>query len=1281
MTISDAARTRMRTVGIRVLTVSVAAVLVVTGGVTVPGATADPAPDEPGVFYSSVEYAPGWIESISGPIYPILLGSATASPATYAPGSTVTVTVTVQYPIDHCEGTFGNGDPRSRDAGTEHVSINWNGAELVSYGPTEDDRFYVYHSTGNAEWVIPISIGPADEYIQNGETFTASFIAPDSDELPVVSLQAKKLQADACTSTLGHGDITLHGGGLPFGVGFDPVAAFTFAPSPDDPLEIAFHNASTDPQDDPDDLTYRWDFNDGETSTEQHPTHVYSSPGTYTVTLRVTNSFGGITETSRTVVIEGGLVVNSTGDAPATDAAATGCDTGSTVGDAPECTLRAALETVTNDGGGEITFDIDAGGVPTITVGADPLPAVPGDTTIDGTSQAAGQVAIDGAGTETLLSLTGPGTTVEGLVLDNASTAISVDGGEGAVITNNVIGADATGMTPGSVDDGVTVTSGNNVVVSENVIAAGNGLIAANVAAGAQFIDNAVGVQKGGGAALGETSFGILAVGPDAVVRGNTVHASLIGIGIVSAQAAGAEVRGNRIGVAGAADVVLDGNGQGVRVDGTPDVVVAENVISSPRDDVNGDIGAVVVTGGQQGGEEVSGDRIRLVFFNHNGTELDSPVTATNVTITDNVIGDSAVTGGDDVSGAKTGILAWDEPSNVTVHDNVIAGPERGVEIYGGSGHSVLGNRIGVDTSDAPHPVESVGVLLDGATNSAVGAAGQGNAIHTALLGISLTGGSTEGLVVANEVTASGDEDTTCIAIGGDSDNVAVQENTVIDCAQGVAILDAIGGSAERNVVQDATVGLLIEGDSTTASTNIVLGATLQAFIVGAEDVTLEDNLIGTTSRNGEILPFDGGGISFLEGSGTVRNNVIVGAGGSGIAVNTTDVVTLRGNRLEDIGQRPIVAPNGPDEPTIDAVVQTTGPDGSTRTTLVVSGLPDGDAGELEVFANDDCDPDGEAAKVLGVVKTKKVDRTTMIVQLIDRDDDNFTATYTDTTGTTSELSECESITDYPDSDGDGSVDPIDDLGGGAGDPTRGVVITDDAQILQVSTDAGQLTGLAAVDDPAPGGHPGVDLPYGTVTFTVEGLEPGASANVTFLVIDGDAMQPGSTYWKFAPPSPAAAPSWFDFSFDENTGLGAQTLDPVDLPGLGFRRPLQVSLRDGALGDTDGFPNGTIVDPGAIAGPTGTDPGDPGNDPATTGPVDEEDPSTTGGGPDDESVQTPEVPAGASDRPEPPRGSLPRTGAPLLALTMLGAAFLFMGSACWRTALTRRRRRRHWTAP
>lgn len=54
------------------------------------------------------------------------------------------------------------------------------------------------------------------------------------------------------------------------------------------PFSIAFTNASTGPGT----LSYLWDFGDGTTSTAQNPTHLYTTPGSYTVTLTTTSSVG-----------------------------------------------------------------------------------------------------------------------------------------------------------------------------------------------------------------------------------------------------------------------------------------------------------------------------------------------------------------------------------------------------------------------------------------------------------------------------------------------------------------------------------------------------------------------------------------------------------------------------------------------------------------------------------------------------------------------------------------------------------------------------------------------------------------------------------------------------------------------------------------------------------------------------------------------------------------------------------------------------------------------------
>jgi PKD repeat protein len=67
-----------------------------------------------------------------------------------------------------------------------------------------------------------------------------------------------------------------------------PIANFTSTiKNVTNPLSVNFNDTSIG-----DIWTYQWNFGDGNTSTEQNPTHVYAKAGTYTVQLTVTNISG-----------------------------------------------------------------------------------------------------------------------------------------------------------------------------------------------------------------------------------------------------------------------------------------------------------------------------------------------------------------------------------------------------------------------------------------------------------------------------------------------------------------------------------------------------------------------------------------------------------------------------------------------------------------------------------------------------------------------------------------------------------------------------------------------------------------------------------------------------------------------------------------------------------------------------------------------------------------------------------------------------------------------------
>ena len=92
-----------------------------------------------------------------------------------------------------------------------------------------------------------------------------------------------------------------------------PSAGFEIAQSAVDFLEYTFTNTSTDGE------SYTWDFGDGNTSTDESPTHVYAEPNTYTVTMEVTNASGLSTVLSKPIDIQAPVTADFTYEIDGTD--------------------------------------------------------------------------------------------------------------------------------------------------------------------------------------------------------------------------------------------------------------------------------------------------------------------------------------------------------------------------------------------------------------------------------------------------------------------------------------------------------------------------------------------------------------------------------------------------------------------------------------------------------------------------------------------------------------------------------------------------------------------------------------------------------------------------------------------------------------------------------------------------------------------------------------------------------------------------------------------------
>jgi PKD repeat protein len=92
-----------------------------------------------------------------------------------------------------------------------------------------------------------------------------------------------------------------------------PSVGFSSAQSSTNYLEYTFTNSSTNA------ITYEWNFGDGNTSTEESPTHVYATPDMYTITLTATSESGLEASLERTINIQAPVTADFTYQVDASD--------------------------------------------------------------------------------------------------------------------------------------------------------------------------------------------------------------------------------------------------------------------------------------------------------------------------------------------------------------------------------------------------------------------------------------------------------------------------------------------------------------------------------------------------------------------------------------------------------------------------------------------------------------------------------------------------------------------------------------------------------------------------------------------------------------------------------------------------------------------------------------------------------------------------------------------------------------------------------------------------
>lgn len=1000
-----------------------------------------------------------------------------------------------------------------------------------------------------------------------------------------------------------------------------PIASFDWEVTDPANSEVTFTNRSFDAEDG-DPHNSRWDFGDGRTSVARNPVHRFPGPGSYEVTLTVGDSVGHTASITRTVVVDGPLVVNSVGDAPAVNPGVD-CDTGGTVGVAKECTLRAAIQVANTRGNQEIRFGITTAGVPTIRP-TSPLPATTGEVTIDGTTQpGSGMVQIDGGG-EAGLVIGGGTATVRGVAIRGTTGAgIVVTGGSDHAITGDVFGADATGTTAsGGNAWGVLVTGGSGVSVRDNVFG-GSGVLVGTDASGTTVTDNRIGVRADGSTLLGSPEVGVAVFGAGTTVSSNTIRATAAATVVAGSAATEVTVRDNHLGTNSAGTAAFDDTGYAVRIDGAPGVSVTRNNAVAATGPA-----AVAVAGRVELEQEPNGS---VSMLPPTAGPSDGPVSGIGVTVEANTIGlvgETAAT-----PSAENGIVTWSGAADVTVSENVVVGTgASALSLEDSDGVTVTGNRIGRTSGGTSLPVRG-GVRVSHSTGVVLGTAAAPNRIDATHRGITVN----------------------------ESDGISMAGNIVDGANTGIEVYAEAASITGNTVTGAQGTGIRMDGNRSVASGNVVTGSG-DGIVASGEAVLVEVNRIGVAAGGDTVIGNTGSGVGVPSGRVEVTRNVIAGSGGLGMDVANGAVATLRGNRLWANAGGAIRSPGGPAAPEIVAAMRSA--DGS-RTTLMISGLPTTGAGRLELFANSGSCLDAQASIVMDITREHDGVSPNRFVVLRNTSRDHFTVTYTNAQGNTSELSNCESVAPQADGDGDGSVDVIDRLLGFEDDPTRALAVTDDEQLMLVATlpvdpdtgvGGGDLVGVTVGDDPASDGHPaGWSLPHGAISFRVSGLESGGATRVSMTVLSGSGRISGDSYWKYGPQSPGDSPGWYRFDHDEVSGTGASRVTSLPVADLGYRESFVLDLRDGARGDSDGFANGVITDPG--------------------GPVFEESPETPTTTVPPTTAPDPTVPATAQPRSGDPgsgtttapswtsQGTLPRTGSDPGRLALLAVVLIVGGFA------------------
>ncbi|MFN2384919.1 MAG: hypothetical protein ABR576_01295 [Thermoanaerobaculia bacterium] len=262
----------------------------------------------------------------------------------------------------------------------------------------------------------------------------------------------------------------------------------------------------------------------------------------------------------------------------------------------------------------------------------------------------------------------------------------------------------------------------------------GNGIVLQPTSGGSVLLDNRIGTNAAGSAALGNGAAGVLVLNSS----------------------------GNRIGATAAGEVgnLVSGNGDGIRLSGT---LASHNTVASNRIGTDvpgaldlGNLGDGIALIGANGTNVVSGTQLQVISGN-GGNGITIASAASGNWVAGNRIG-TDVTGSLDLGNDSDGVEISSATGNRVGGGNVISGNGvNGVLLISNAGDNVVrANFIGTDASGTVAlPNSGNGVIVSGANGNTIGGAGtgEGNLISgNGTNGVRLRSGASGNVVQGNRI-------------------------------------------------------------------------------------------------------------------------------------------------------------------------------------------------------------------------------------------------------------------------------------------------------------------------------------------------------------------------------------------------------------------------------------------------------------------------------------------------------------------------------------------------